>query len=479
VPEIGLTPQLLDRFHNRIPGYIAVVHSGLTPAQRLNAWLAARSGQAVAIIGTRSAIFTPLRNPGLIVVDEEHDASFKQQDGFRYSARDLAVYRARQLKIPVVLGSATPAFESLNNALAGRYAHLQLGERPGSAQQPDIHVIDLRQHALQEGLSQPFIQALRAHLDSGGQALVYLNRRGFAPILLCPDCGTALECQRCDSRLVLHQHRNRLSCHHCGHERPAIKECPECQQELVTVGLGTERLEQAMHKWFPDYPLVRLDRDTTRKRGALEDLLEQIRSKQARILVGTQMLTKGHDFPDVSFVGIVDSDQGLFGTDFRSSERLAQSILQVAGRAGRGDRPGEVWIQTYYPEHPLLRVLIESGYDAFAQQALEERAATGWPPFSHLVLLRAECAQREILFRFLEQACRAARPLLTADIRALGPANAPMERRSGRFRGQVLIQSAGRPQLHSFLPVWRHALAQLPDARRTRWSLDVDPVELF
>ena len=470
VPEIGLTPQLLDRFHARIPGHIAVVHSGLTPTQRMNAWLAARSGEAVVIIGTRSAIFTPLCKPGLIIVDEEHDASFKQQDGFRYSARDLAVYRARQLGIPVVLGSATPAFESLNNALAGRYLHLQLGERPGSAQQPDVHVIDLRQHALQEGLSQPFIQALRTHLDNGGQALVYLNRRGFAPVLLCPDCGTVLECQRCDARLVLHRHRNRLSCHHCGHERAAIENCPECQRELVAVGLGTERLEQAIGKWFPEYPLVRLDRDTTRKRGALEELLEQIRSKQARILLGTQMVTKGHDFPDVSFVGIVDSDQGLFGTDFRSSERLAQSILQVAGRAGRGDRPGEVWIQTYYPEHPLLRILIEQGYDAFAKQALEERAATGWPPFSHLVLLRAESTQRELVFRFLEQACRAARPLLSGDIRTLGPANAPMEKRSGRFRGQVLIQSASRPHLHSFLPAWRAALAALPDARRTRWS---------
>ncbi len=479
VPEIGLTPQLLDRFHKRIPGHIAVVHSGLTQAQRMNAWMAARSGQAVVIIGTRSAIFTPLCKPGLIIVDEEHDASFKQQDGFRYSARDLAVYRARQLDIPVVLGSATPAFESLSNALAGRYLHLQLGERPGSAEQPDIHVIDLRQHALQEGLSLPFIDALRSHLDQGGQALVYLNRRGFAPILLCPDCGTAVECTRCDARLVLHQRRNRLSCHHCGHERPAMTECPTCHRDLVAVGLGTERLEQAMEKWFPEYPLVRLDRDTTRKRGALEDLLEQIRSKKARILLGTQMVTKGHDFPDVSFVGIVDSDQGLFGTDFRSSERLAQSILQVAGRAGRGDRPGEVWIQTYYPEHPLLRILIEHGYDAFAKQALKEREATGWPPFSHLVLLRAECAQREILFRFLERARREAEPLLSPEIRALGPANAPMEKRSGRFRGQVLIQSANRPHLHHFLPAWRKALASLPDARRTRWSLDVDPAELF
>jgi primosomal protein N' (replication factor Y) len=378
-----------------------------------------------------------------------------------------------------VLGSATPAFETLQNALSGRYLHLRLDERPGNAQQPDVHLIDLRHNALQEGLSQPFIIALRRHLDAGGQALIYLNRRGFAPVLLCPDCGTTQECQRCDARLVIHQKRNRLSCHHCGHERAVPTACADCERELVAVGLGTERLEQAIEKCFPEIPVVRLDRDSTRKRGALEASLEKIRSKQARILLGTQMLTKGHDFPDVSFVGIVDSDQGLFGTDFRSSERLAQSILQVAGRAGRGERPGEVWIQTHYPEHPLLQILLQQGYAAFAAQALEERSATGWPPFSHLVLLRAECARRDVLFRFLEQARRAANPLLGKEIRALGPANAPMERRSGRFRAQLLIQSANRAQLHSFLPVWRAALAALPDARRTRWSLDVDPVELF
>ena len=479
VPEIGLTPQLVSRFEARIDGYIAVIHSGLTATQRFNAWLTARSGEAVVIIGTRSAIFCPLANPGLIVVDEEHDASFKQQDGFRYSARDLAVFRAQQLDIPVVLGSATPAFETLQNALTGRYQHLQLDERPGSARQPDIHTIDLRQHALTDGLSQPFLTALQTHLDAGGQALVYLNRRGFAPVLLCPDCGKVQECQRCDARLVLHQKRRVLSCHHCGHERRAPETCDECNQELVAVGLGTERLEQAISQRFPNYPLVRLDRDTTRKRGSLEDLLTQIRTKRARILLGTQMLTKGHDFPDVSFVGIVDSDQGLFGTDFRASERLAQSILQVAGRAGRGDRPGEVWIQTYYPEHPLLRILIDQGYAAFAKQSLAERSATGWPPFSHLALLRAECAQRNVLFSFLEQARDAADARLTADIRALGPANSPMERRSGRYRGQLLIQCNNRPHLQNFLPDWREALHKLPDARRTRWSLDVDPVELF
>ena len=479
VPEIGLTPQLVDRFRRRVNGRVAVMHSGLTDSQRLEAWLAARSGAAAVIIGTRSAIFTPLRTPGLIVIDEEHDSSYKQQDGFRYSARDLAVYRARQFSIPVVLGSATPAFETLNNALAGRYLHLHLPERPGKAQQPDIHVIDLRQHGLHNGLSQPFLNAMRKHLEAGGQTLVYLNRRGFAPTLLCPTCGLTQECVRCDARMVLHQNRHKLVCHHCGSERREISDCPECQTELVAVGQGTERLEQMLTRTFPEYPLVRIDRDTTRRRGEMERLLDSIRSGESRIMLGTQMLTKGHDFPDVSFVGIVDSDQGLFGTDFRSSERLAQSVLQVAGRAGRADRPGEVWIQTFYPDHPLLRTLLDEGYKGFAAQALDERRAAAWPPFSHLALLRGECVKRELLFQFLEQARALANTDTIADIRALGPASSPMERRSGRYRGQLLIQSSNRGRLQHFLHNWRARVAALPEARKIRWSLDVDPAELF
>jgi primosomal protein N' (replication factor Y) len=479
VPEIGLTPQLVERFRRRVHGQVAVLHSGLTDTQRLAGWLAAHSGTADVIIGTRSAIFVPLARPGLIVIDEEHDGSYKQQDGFRYSARDLAVYRARQLDIPVVLGSATPAFETLNNALEKRYQHILLPERPGNARQPDTRIIDLRKYALRDGLSQPFIDALRTHLESGGQGLVYLNRRGFAPTLLCPTCGVTQECSRCDARMVLHQRKQRLACHHCGSERPAPKTCPDCSDELVPVGLGTERLEQTLEKLFPDYPLVRIDRDSIRRVGELERRLDAIRNKEARILLGTQMLTKGHDFPDVSFVGIVDSDQGLFGTDFRSAERLAQSVLQVSGRAGRGDRPGEVWIQTYYPDHPLLTTLLTTGYSGFAQEALAERRLAVWPPFSHLALLRSECVKRDQLFHFLEQAHARATPGLTEHIRLLGPASSPMERRSGRYRGQLLIQSSNRALLQNFLANWRPQLETLDDSRRVRWSLDVDPIELF
>jgi primosomal protein N' (replication factor Y) len=478
VPEIGLTPQLIDHFRKRVNGKVVVMHSGLTDNQRLESWLAAYKGEADVIIGTRSAIFAPLPRPGLIVIDEEHDSSYKQQDGFRYSARDIAVYRARQLDIPIMLGSATPAFETLNNALEGRYQHLLLPERPGGAQQPDIYTIDLRQYALREGLSQPFIDALRRHLEADGQALIYLNRRGFAPVLLCPDCGVTEECNRCDSRMVLHQRRNRLMCHHCGAERPRPENCSDCNAELVAVGLGTERLEEALVNLFPDYPLVRIDRDTTRKRGSMEAMLGKIRSGEFRILLGTQMLTKGHDFPNVTYVGIVDSDQGLFGTDFRSSERLAQSILQVAGRAGRSERHGEVWIQTWYPDHPLLTTLLNHGYDAFAKQALEERRAAAWPPFTHIALLRAESVQRDQLFRFLDNAAASA-PAMGENLRLLGPASAPMEKRSGRFRGQLLVQSNDRGLLHGFLSAWHPTLTNLPEARKTRWSLDVDPAELF
>jgi primosomal protein N' (replication factor Y) len=478
VPEIGLTPQLVQRFEERIDGRVVTLHSGLTDTQRLNAWVAARNGEADVIIGTRSAIFCPLARPGLIVVDEEHDSSYKQQDGFRYSARDLAVYRARQLDIPVILGSATPAFETLNNALEGRYKHLLLPARPGAARQPDTHTIDLRRHPLDEGLSKPLLDALRKHLEAGNQVLLYLNRRGYAPTLLCPTCGETEECGRCDARMVLHQRRNRLVCHHCGAERPRLEQCQSCEQELVAVGHGTERIEQALAKYFPDYPLVRIDRDTTRKRGAMEDMLADIRSGASRILLGTQMLTKGHDFPDVTCVGIIDSDQGLFGTDFRSSERLAQSILQVAGRAGRGDKPGEVWIQTWYPDHPLLQTLLTSGYSKFAAAALNERRAAQWPPFAHIALLRAESSQRESLFEFLELA-RALAANAGTGVRLLGPASSPMERRSGRFRAQLLVQSPDRGELQNFLPGWRAQIASLREARRIRWSLDIDPAELF
>ena len=479
VPEIGLTPQLLDRFRRRFPVPMAVLHSGLADGERLRAWTAAREGTAQIVIGTRSAIFTPLKRPGLLVVDEEHDTSYKQQDGFRYSARDLAVWRARELSVPLVLGSATPSLESVENARSGRYERLVLPQRAGAAGQPTVHLIDVRAHVPRDGLTQPLLAAIRQHLAADGQVLIFLNRRGYAPTLVCVGCGTVIGCERCDARMVFHQQRGRLTCHHCGSDRAVPAACPDCQAELRPVGQGTERLEQALAREFPDHPMERIDRDTTRRRGEIERRLERVHSLEARLLLGTQMLTKGHDFPGVTLVGIIDVDQGLFGTDFRSAERLAQTFIQVAGRAGRADRPGEVYLQTLFPDHPLLRVLLAEGYSAFATLALAERQQAGWPPWSSLALVRAEATERPAVFSFLEAAAALARTAAPANIRVLGPAPAPMERRAGRYRGQLLLQADVRRDIQRFLPDFRAAVSALPSHRRVRWSLDVDPAELF
>ncbi len=478
VPEIALTPQLVARFRERLEAPVVELHSGLSDGDRLRAWTAARAGTASVIIGTRSAVFAPLARPGLIVVDEEHDTSYKQQEGFRYSGRDLAVWRARALDVPVVLGSATPSLESIENARAGRYERLVLPDRTGSAGDPAVQLVDMRRHPPTDGLTQPLSAAIQAHLDAGGQALIYLNRRGFAPVLLCPACGQVAECLRCDARMVVHQRRAQLVCHHCGAERPLPSACPECQGELQAVGHGTERLEQALRERFGEAIVARVDRDAVRRRGELARQLDRVRRGDARALVGTQMVTKGHDFPRVTLVGVVDTDQGLFGTDFRSSERLAQSLIQVAGRAGRAEHPGQVLIQTLFPEHPLLRVLLTSGYAGFAELALAERQQAGWPPFSYLALLRAEASGRPAAFAFLEQA-RDCAPEAGGRVQLLGPAPAPMERRSGRYRGQLLVRAETRASLQRFLSAWRPALEAATGSRRARWSLDVDPVELF
>ena len=479
VPEIGLTPQLLERFQRRFQVPVALLHSGLSDGERLRAFTAASDGTAAIVIGTRSAIFAPLQRPGLIVADEEHDPSYKQQEGWRYSARDLAVWRARELGVSLVLGSATPSLESIENARSGRYTRLVLPSRTGVAGQPRVSLIDLRQHVAREGLTQPLLAAIRRHLDAGGQVLIYLNRRGYAPVLMCPGCGEVVECRRCDARMVLHQQRGLLICHHCGSERPVPAQCPECAAELKAVGQGTERLERALAAAFPDQQIERIDRDTTRRRGEIERRLRRVRDEEARILMGTQMLTKGHDFPRVTLVGIVDADQGLFGSDFRSAERLAQSFVQVAGRAGRAQHPGEVCLQTMFPEHPLLRVLINEGYAQFATLALEERRQAGWPPFACLALLRAEASQRPQVFGFLQEAAALAREQAPAGLNVLGPASAPMERRAGRYRGQLLLQAGSRRELQQLLPAWREAVAGIETQRRVRWSLDIDPVDLF
>jgi len=479
VPEIGLTPQLVQRFGSRFDFPLAVLHSGMTDTERLTAWRDARSGRAPVVIGTRSAAFAPLKRCGLIIVDEEHDPSLKQQEGFRYSARDLAVVRARLSGVPVVLGSATPSLETLQNVRSGRYLSVPLSERPGAARHPELSIIDLRRVPNRDGVSPPLLAAMERHLQADGQVMLFLNRRGYAPVLFCTECGWIAGCARCDARMTLHQGSARLCCHHCGSESRPPESCPDCASELKPVGQGTERIEETLKRFFPQQRIARIDRDATRSRGSLSEILADMQAGRTRILVGTQMLTKGHDFPGVTLVGVLNADQGLFGTDFRSDERLAQTIIQVAGRAGRADRAGQVMIQTAYPEHPLLQDLITGGYQAFADAALDQRMAAGWPPFSHLALIRAEAHQAGQAMAFL-QTCRDWGASLAAPAtRLLGPAPAPMERRSGRYRAQLLLQATSRPPLHQLLGKLLVKIDESRTPRSVRWSLDVDPAELF
>ena len=484
IPEINLGPQTLARFEQRFNARIALVHSAVNDRDRLDAWLAARDGEADIIIGTRSALFTPMKNPGLIIIDEEHDGSYKQQEGLRYHARDLALVRASQEDIPIVLGSATPSLESLHNAYTGRYGLLRIDHRAGGAQQPKFLRLDVKSRPLDSGISGPMQQAIGQTLANGQQVLVFLNRRGFAPTLLCHDCGWLSECPRCDARTTVHQRSGELRCHHCGHVERVPRQCPKCGTvDLRPVGAGTERAEERLAILFPDYPVLRVDRDSTSRKDAMNQLFATIQKGQPCILIGTQMLAKGHHFPRVTLVSILDADGGLFSGDFRASERMAQLIVQVAGRAGRAEEPGKVIIQTHLADHPLLVQLTEQGYFAFAEQALAERRAAGLPPFAHLALLRAEAHKPGQAEAFLDEACAAAEALVAqlalGGLELLGPVPAPMERRAGRYRAQLLVQATLRAPLHRLLNAWMLQLEQLPSGRQVRWSLDVDPVDLY
>ena len=479
VPEIGLTPQLVGRFRDRFDTPMAVLHSALTDHERLLAWRDAFSGHARVVLGTRSAVFAPVPELGIIIVDEEHDASFKQHEGgFRYSARDLAVVRAQRANVPVLLGSATPALETLHNVAGGRYARLTLQHRAAQAAPPRMSLVDLRTNAVHSGVSTPAIQAIERHLREDGQVLVFLNRRGYAPTLLCTACGWIAPCHDCDARLTVHRSAGRLRCHHCGADSPLPARCPQCGFTVKPVGQGTERIEEALTALFPGVTLARLDRDVVRRRGDMEEVVRRMSSGQARILVGTQMVTKGHDFPNVTLVVVLNADQGLFSSDFRAPERLAQTIVQVAGRAGRGSRPGEVLIQTEFPSHPLLLSLLAEGYDGFAHTALAERAQASWPPFSRLAAVRDSAKTAEAALEFLTDARKLTRDA-SRGVRLLGPVPAAMAKRAGRYHAQLLLESADRSSLHQFLDSWLPRVEQLPSARRVRWALDVDPMELF
>jgi primosomal protein N' (replication factor Y) len=480
LPEITLTPQLANRFKQRLAAQLVISHSGLNDSQRAQAWLRLKEGVANILLGTRSAVFTPMKTPGLIILDEEHDTSFKQQEGFRYSARDVAIMRAKNYNIPVVLGTATPSLESLHNVQQGRFTHLDLPERTAGASHPDIRLIDCRNQRLDNHLSKPLLKAITATLERNEQVILFVNRRGFAPVLMCHSCGWVGQCQRCDSRMVIHKHINLLRCHHCGVEHRAPTHCPDCQQaELFPLGLGTQRIEETLNAHFPDIPVLRIDRDSTQRKDAMQLVIEKVHEGGAQILVGTQMLAKGHHFPDVTLVGMLDIDAGLFSCDYRASERMSQLITQVAGRAGREEKPGRVLIQTHHPEHPLLNTLIQRGYAHFAKEALAERQQAQLPPYHFQALLRVNAINERDVLNFLREVQQLTSSINNPKVNILGPVPAPMLKRAGRFRYQLLFETAERKPRHQYLRTLLPAVEKLKTARKIRWSIDIDPVDLY
>ena len=479
VPEINLTPQTIARFAEYFPDPIAVFHSRLTPKERLLSWLMAKDGVAPIIIGTRSAIFTPLKKPGIIIIDEEHDLSFKQQSGLRYSARNLAIIRGKLENIPVVLGSATPSLESIYNVKNQRYIGLTLPERAGNAIHPTFHLVDMRKQKIKNGIAETLLSSIKKHLANNGQILIFLNRRGFAPILICHHCGWVAGCKDCDARLTLHQKKHHLRCHHCGIVEKIPLKCPKCDSEkLLSLGAGTERIETTLQELLPEVKLIRIDRDTTQRKNSLTEMLENIHSQEYQILIGTQMLAKGHHFPDVTMVAVLNVDQGLFSTDFRASEYLAQLIMQVAGRAGRAEKPGEVYLQTHNPQHPLLLNLINGGYISFVNNCLEERQTAQLPPYSYLALLHAESKEQETSLKFLTALRSKAEQSLTPAVRIFGPIPAIMERKAGYFRVQLLFQNKNRKKLQQSLDTLINIIGEMKPKSNLRWFLDVDPANL-
>ena len=482
VPEIGLTPQTLTRFRRRFRVPVVALHSGLTDHERLDAWEAAASGRAPIVLGTRSAIFTPLARPGVIIVDEEHDGSYKQQDGLRYHARDLAVARAHHHRIPLLLGSATPSLETLQRALQGDYRHLRLTRRASRHAPARLELVDLRGRRRQGGLTAPVIETIGETLSAGHQVLVFINRRGFAPTLACHACGWMAECDHCDARMTLHRQPPLLACHHCDRRRALPDTCPSCASvDLRPLGSGTERTEETLAAQFPDVPVRRIDRDSTRRRDALEQILGEVRRGDPCLLVGTQMLAKGHHLPHVTLVVVINADGGLYAADFRALEHSAQLLEQVAGRAGRAADPGRVLVQTLHPDDPHLNQLAAHGYAALARHLLAERRSAQLPPFSFMALLRVESPQAEAATQLVSEAAQQVRDWLETQpvqVRCLGPIPAPMERRQNRYHLHVMLSAAKRSHLHQaarFLVYW---LENNREARRVRWSLDIDPQTL-
>ena len=479
VPEIGLTPQTVSRFQSRFHCHIALLHSGLNDSKRLQAWQSAQTGKASIVIGTRSAIYTPLPHLGLIVLDEEHDLSFKQQEGFRYHARDVALYRAHLENCPIILGSATPSIDSYALVEQGKMTRLELDQRAGVAVMPKMHVIDLKVAQKQNGISQQLIHEVQKRLDKKEQVLIFLNRRGYAPVLICESCGWQAKCPHCDANFTVHrQPYQHLHCHHCGTIHRMPEHCPQCQHsELKPIGLGTAKVEENLQELFPNFDVIRVDRDSTSRVGSWQKIYNKIQKSEPIILLGTQMLAKGHHFPYVTLVAILDIDSGLLSVDFRATERTAQLIIQVAGRAGRGEKKGEVYLQTLRPDHPLLNTLLESGYRSFAKQTLKERKAAWMPPYRYAALLRCESKDQELNQSFLQEHAQVLRQASENSIDIWGPIPAPMERKAGRYQAHMVLLSKDRARMHFYIRQWwQNVWHNKPHGMKL--SLDIDPQEL-
>ncbi len=476
VPEINLTPQLEGYFHSRFPDASLVsLHSGLSENARLQNWQRAQSGCAQIVLGTRLSVFAELPKLALIIVDEEHDGSFKQQDGLRYSARDVAIFRANQSGVPIVLGSATPSLESYHNAKSGRYKLLKLsGRAQADARLPTVGCINVNQTVMTEGISEKLLREIDLRISRGEQSLLFINRRGYAPVLMCTECGWLSDCKNCAGKMVLHLKDRKLRCHHCGYQLKMPIACPGCgHAELHPVGSGTQRVESILQTRFPDARILRVDRDSTRNKRAWQKMREQIHANEVDILVGTQMLAKGHDFPALTLVGVLGADSALYSADFRAAEKLFAQLMQVSGRAGRADKPGEVLIQTAFPDHPLFRCLQSHDFDEWASMLLAERKSAGFPPFVFQAMLRAEGMNESEVYAYLNKA-RTAAMELKHNVEVFGVVPASLARRANHIRAQLLIQASTRKTLQQFLRAWR--LDEIP-AHKLHCSLDIDPLE--
>jgi len=477
VPEIGLTPQMIARFEERIEAKVVAVHSQLNETQKMDAYLMAKTGEAGVVLGTRSAIFTPMPNLGLVIVDEEHDGSFKQQSSFRYSARDLSFMRAKLASVPLILGTATPSLETLKNVVDKKLTRLILSSRPGQAIMPEINLIDMRNQTA-EALSVPLVAKMKHYLEEDKQVMLFINRRGYAPVFYCTNCDWKAECERCDSALIYHRHINRLKCHHCGIEKIPEPTCPSCYQPTLRVlGYGTERLEENLESYFPDTTIIRIDRDTTRRKRAFATHLERINSGEPCIIVGTQMLAKGHDFSNLAFVGILDVDVGLLSLNFRATEHLAQLLIQVSGRAGRSDDKGEVSIQTRYPNHPIFNFIRSSHYAKYASTLLKEREKTQLPPYSHQALICANSKNKNNAEKFLNKVADLLNNIDIDSVEVWGPVPAIIEKKANYYYFNLYLQSINRNQLHRVIKTFYKHLETIKINSSVRWFLDVDPID--